>query len=348
MVDEDGRRLVLLVEPVEAGVAEGLGELAGAVRPEVPVDDRVSITYAAGCGVADNEGLDELVAHAAVVARADRIRGILGLLTDAVDDRVIGPFGAVPPLVAVHGPVPSADGGDRRRALRYRAPRRTRGPSPAGFAPVREGVHEDPLHAESARQVEQRRQVTLARVHPPVADQPDHVQRGAPAGVHRLDHGRDPVEGSVGDRLVDSNEHLRYPPPGAEVEVSNLRVALLPLGEPDREADASRCDADPSRARASRLGVRARLTALPGPGGAIPNPSITTSTSGPITVSGTRRDPTIEETACNMVACQRQVADTRLTPPRRSARTNRGRGWRRRPARHPRHPGREAPRRCPA
>ena len=43
--------------------------------------------------------------------------------------------------------------------------------------------------------------------------------------------------------------------------------------------------AEPSAASASRAGVRARLTALPGPGGAMPNPSMTTRTSGPAGVT---------------------------------------------------------------
>ena len=38
---------------------------------------------------------------------------------------------------------------------------------------------------------------------------------------------------------------------------------------------------DPSAARASSTGVRASETALPGPAGAIPKPSITIRTSGP-------------------------------------------------------------------
>ena len=81
-----------------------------------------------------------------------------------------------------------------------------------------------------------RLEVFPARVDAPVRNQPDQVQATAgaldrpPAGT---DQGLVVEEGSVGDRVVDPGEVLGNDRSGAEVEVTDLGVAHLSLGQTD-------------------------------------------------------------------------------------------------------------------
>ncbi len=75
-------------------------------------------------------------------------------------------------------------------------------------------------------------------------------------------------ERAVGDGLVDPDQHLRHPPAGAEVQVPHL--ASCPAARPGgrRAGRRRRCGCPTPRRRGGPAsGVRARLTALPGPGG---------------------------------------------------------------------------------
>ena len=87
-------------------------------------------------------------------------------------------------------------------------------------------------------------------------------------------------EVAVGDRLGDAREVLVDDAAGADVEVPDLGVAHLARRQADgRPGGVERAVRVPATSR-SKTGVRARLMALPGPGGAQPQPSSTMSTTG--------------------------------------------------------------------
>ena len=70
---------------------------------------------------------------------------------------------------------------------------------------------------------------------------------------------------SIGE--VDARELLVDDAPGADVEVPDLGVAHLSLGQPDRQPGARRASCTGTSAKsASRFGVLAGATALPGHG----------------------------------------------------------------------------------
>ena len=85
--------------------------------------------------------------------------------------------------------------------------------------------------AELAGHADQRLQVRQARVHAAVGDEPDQVH-ALGARERRPQHlvlGERPVL----DRVVDARQVLTDDRAGAEVEVPDLRVAHLPVGQPD-------------------------------------------------------------------------------------------------------------------
>ena len=86
-------------------------------------------------------------------------------------------------------------------------------------------------------------------------------------------------EGPVGDRVVDAQQVLLDHGAGAEVEMADLRVAHLPVGQADRSARGSSRVCGQRSQIPSKTGVLAWLTAFPGPGSASPKPSRTISAS---------------------------------------------------------------------
>ena len=116
-----------------------------------------------------------------------------------------------------------------------------------------------------------------------------------------------PRERAVRDRLVHPGEILEEDPPGADREMADLRVAHLPGRQPDGLARRrQRRRADTARQSASNTGVSASSTAFPGPGGAIPQPSRMTRTTGVTTPRRRRR-----QIASNDVDVERGAADER-------------------------------------
>ena len=79
-------------------------------------------------------------------------------------------------------------------------------------------------------ELDQRLQVAVGRVHAAFRDEPDEVHaRGV---AQRLEQHLVLGQRPVLDRLVDAHEVLLDDRPRAEVEVADLRVAHLPLGQP--------------------------------------------------------------------------------------------------------------------
>ncbi len=86
---------------------EALRELARAVRPEVEEDGRV--VRSEPRTPVEHDGLDELVGHAALVARTNRRDGIVRVVALAATDRGERAVRPLPALVPVHGVVAAAD-----------------------------------------------------------------------------------------------------------------------------------------------------------------------------------------------------------------------------------------------
>ena len=116
--------------------------------------------------------------------------------------------------------------------------------------------------------------VLPARVDAAVGDEAEQVQAAAGAAPGALAGGEQRLvleEAAVGDRVVDPRQVLLDDRAGAEVEVADLGVAHLPVGQADVAALGRelRCAGKRSQSR-SKTGVSASEIALPGPGSAQP------------------------------------------------------------------------------
>ncbi len=157
------------------------------------------------------------------------------VLAVAVDEQVVGLLHAVPALVAVHREVAPDHRADARVA-RLAAPALDRlevalAAVRGGVAAVGERVHDDVGDAALGRQLDQRLQVVLGRVHAAVGDQADQVQ---PLRVgHRRREHLVLRQRAVLHRRVDAGEVLRDDRARAEVEVADLGVAHLARGQAD-------------------------------------------------------------------------------------------------------------------
>ena len=126
---------------------------------------------------------------------------------------------------------------------------------------------------------DQRRRCSIEECTPPSETRPMRWTRSTPSkrGLqHRVARQR-----AVGDGLVDARQVLADDRAGAEVEVADLGVAHLPLGQPDRAAAGRQLRvrvARPEVVEDRRVG---QLDGVAGPGGASPQPSrMTRATPG--------------------------------------------------------------------
>ena len=257
--------------PVEVGevrVGQGVDQLAGAIGPEVGVDEAVAVAHPAVDAI-DDRRRDELVALTAPVGGADRLDGARGLLPHPVDDRVIAALDPVPPAVAVHGPVPAPDRGDAgvrvgrsqpRLEVRDEVETRRR----RRVAPVEQRVDPHTRHGQAGRQRDEGDEVAVVGMDATRPDEADDVQ----AAVHpRLsgagrDERRPRRERPVGDRRVDPRQILEDRPPGAEVQVADLGVAHLTGRQADCVLGCAQCrvrplaeERTPGRQRGRRDGI---------------------------------------------------------------------------------------------
>ncbi len=172
----------------------------------------------------------------AVVAGLDGLHRVVETRGVGVRQRGVGLGHAVPALVAVHGEIAAADGGNRHvlRQCGAQTVQVVDGGLRRGIAAVGEGV-EHGRHAVVVQDRGQRGGVVLVRMHPSRRDQPEQV-----AGAFRLAELADEPgqrcglgEAAVGDGVADAHQLLVYHPAGADVHVADLRVAHLPVGQAD-------------------------------------------------------------------------------------------------------------------
>ena len=134
-------------------------------------------------------------------------------------------------MIAVHPVVAATHAADRRAALRRRHQLLEVAESGARHrvAAVEHDLDRDTRHLLTLREVEQREQMGVDRVHATLADQTDEMQ-GAPAGLHpaaHVDEDRVLEEAAVLDRVVDAHEILLHHAAGTEVEMTDLAVSHL-------------------------------------------------------------------------------------------------------------------------
>ena len=127
-------------------------------------------------------------------------------------------------------------------------------------------------------------------------------------------------ERAVGDRVADAHERLRHDPSGAEVEVADLGVAHLAVGQADIGAGGGERVCGIVGQSSSKTGRSASETALPGPGGREPSPSRITSATGARGSSTRKRRVRDREQARRG---QARTADQRAVDIRHSASSSR-------------------------
>ena len=225
------------VEAGERRDAQRVGELPRAVGAEVDVDDRVTVVERAVHAV-DHGRREELVGLAAGVAGLDGRGRRRGVLPHPEHDGVVAALDAVPALVAVHRPVAAADGRDAGIGVdggepRLEVPHEPEPRAGRRVAAVEQRMDAHGRDAEPRGELHERDEVAVVGVDAAGADQPDGVQ---PARLLRTLAGREErrpgEERAVGDRGVDPRQVLEDRAARAEVEVADLGVAHLPLGQP--------------------------------------------------------------------------------------------------------------------
>ena len=218
-------------------------QLAGAVVAVVEEDHqivRADQPHGLALAVDAHDRLDELVGHILVIGVLHGGRHVRhALIADALDQGVVGDLHPLPALVAVHGVVAADDRGDpaaRLCEVLLELLDKALAAVRVGITAVHEAVHVGLVgHAVFAGDVAQFEEVLERRVHAAVRGQAHEVDADAVgAGVlERLDH-----LGILQDRVVtagpvDLHEVLVDHAAGTDVEVSDLRVAHLSVGQSD-------------------------------------------------------------------------------------------------------------------
>ena len=221
----------LALEAREIGIEEGRHELAHPVGAEIGHQQPVAVAHAVIA--ADRRGLDELIALAALIAGQHRRIGARGPLACCFDQSLIGQRQSLPALVAVHGVIASAHGGDRDAGRLggesgKKFPRALR----RGIAPVEEGVDQD-LDPGGGQQARQRRHMGLMGMDAAGREQAHQMaatSRGLQLGDEVEQSG---VAGELAgaDGGVDARQLLHHHPAGADVHMADLGIAHLALGQ---------------------------------------------------------------------------------------------------------------------
>ena len=252
-------------EILEAGLGQSAGQLPSAVGTEVE-EDR-DVPRGDPVVIADHRRHDELIRVLPLVGGLDRLGGAGRVQAAGVDDRVVGELAPLPAGVAIHRVVAAADRGDTSGLAQPALELLQVGAAAVrqGVAAVGEGVEDEVGHALLRGQLDRRLDVLPARVDAAVGDQPEQVQAASRTLAGALAGGEQRLvleEAAVGDRVVDPRQILFDDRPGAEVEVADLGVAHLAVGQADvttlgRELRAR--EAAPEIVEDRRLGERDRV-----------------------------------------------------------------------------------------
>ena len=149
----------------------------------------------------------------------------------------VGLLGAIPAVVAVHGPVAAAEGGDAADPcpldLLLHLGHETGGAARIGVAAIGDHVHTHVFEPSLGCPVQQTSQVVDVAVHPTVGTEPDQMEAAFPLQqlVCQRVEGWVGVDAAVSDGLADAHQLLADDPTRADGEVADLRVAHLVVGQ---------------------------------------------------------------------------------------------------------------------
>ena len=189
-----------------------------------------------------------------------------------VDDRVVGELDPLPAAVAVHRVVAAADRADPPGVAQPALELGDVAGAEVGSVSrpsVNACTTTSGTPSCAASSISASRWVQ-PECTPPSETRPDQVQ--PPAGARRAaaqaaSSASFSKKRAVGDRVVDPGQVLLDDRAGAEVEVADLGVAHLPVGQADVAAARPRASCADSAPRARRRpGCRPARSALPGPG----------------------------------------------------------------------------------
>ena len=213
------------------------GELLGAVVAEVEEDDHVARQDASVDGGVD-DGFDELVGHALVIALLDGLRHVVALAPYSVNELVVRFLNAFPSLVAIHGVVASGDGGNHAGtlgAVLLELGDKALAALRVSVTAVHEAVDEDFVQLILVGDVAESEEVLQRAVHAAVAGEAHEVYATARllSAGESSDHLGVLHDGAVGDGAIDFHEVLIDHASGANVQVAHLTVAHLSVGQSD-------------------------------------------------------------------------------------------------------------------
>ena len=223
-------------EAVEIGDDESGRQLTGPVGAEVEEDDAVPILD--GMFMDDCRD-DEFVGNVSCIGMFQAGLGIRFLRSFAEGDGIIGFFDAFPALVAVHGIVAAADGGDFTDAefcaLVFQFLEVFAGTAGQYVAAVEEGVDVDFLQAIALRHFQKTIEMLFTAVDAARRYQAQQVE----SRVFFLDvfHGTDESrlleESSVFDILGDLGQRLVHNTSRTDIKMAHFRVANLAVRQTD-------------------------------------------------------------------------------------------------------------------
>ena len=211
---------------------EGRGDLTTAVRPEIETEDHVTRTDAAL--LSHGGGFHEFVCRAARVGGFHHGDGAVEMVGLSLGHGVVGLGDALPPVVAVHGPIPTANGGDAGTGLiadLLQFPEVAGAQLRGGVTSIGKGMHHDIGHPGIRSDAQQGMEVGLLAVDAALAHQSHEMQptSGFTGLGEGLEQGGLGSHGPIRHRPVDAQQVLVDRAPRADVQVPHLAVAHLPV-----------------------------------------------------------------------------------------------------------------------
>ena len=216
-------------------LSEDNSELLGAVVAEVEENHHVAFLDAAiYCAV--NNGLDELIGHALVIALLDSLHHVVALATLAMHELVVGQTDALPALVAVHGIVAASDSchhAGTLGAMLLELCHKALAALGVGVATVHKAVDIHLAKPILLGDVAQRKKVVERTMNATIAGKTHEVDGfscllGIAESVNDLGISQNRL---VANCLVDFHEVLINHASAANVQMPHLAVAHLPVGQ---------------------------------------------------------------------------------------------------------------------
>ena len=223
----------LTLKAVKALLSECVCYLSRPVRTIVEENDAVTGAYNALL-VADDR-LNKFVGNAFVIAAFNRRHGVCGMDAFTHCHSVKRFFHSVPALVSIHGVKAPLNRGDLANAkllhLALKLGKKARSAGGGNVASIQKGMDVDLFNALTLRHLQKRVKMGIVAVNTAVGQKPHKVKRSIlpSAAIHcggkRLVFKKRAVTYCVGDK----RQHLIYNASGADVRVTDLAVADLPL-----------------------------------------------------------------------------------------------------------------------